>query len=189
MWELADVWPIYIKRECLRKLTLKGKRSFIYWNNQHVKESLLSCISIQFKCFIISTNLIVSIFFCFSCGYRSCWLFLCCFLVDADVFKQYEDSGWIWGTKAIMTTDGWRVRALRAPGVSCSRSQFTHSHVNEPSYIPSTCPLGAALRSPVSLQALLAAGIARPSVPLTSCNGSLDYTPTSSPVGFWSRLG
>lgn len=54
-------------------------------------------------------------------------------------------------------------------------------------HIPSTSPHGAAFGSPVPLQALLAAGIARPSVPLTSCNGSLDYSPTSR--GFLAAPG
>lgn len=123
-----------------------------------------------------------------SCSYRRLTLFgpsfTSCF---SSLCQDLHSSGRNWDKS---TTGEWRVRALRALDVSCSRSQFTYSHVNEPSYIPSTCPLGAALTSPATLQALLAAGIARPSVPHWRAVTALwIYTPTSSSGGLLAAPG
>lgn len=165
----------------------------MYWNKLYAKdwpyffifvEYLLSCIfSPQDKCFHWFKWLYL---ICF--GFRTCWTIFFFGGGGSNSGRIYNLCFWF--NKPL--TNDWRVRALRALEVSCSRSQFPpYSHVNEPSDIPRTCPLGAALRSPVSLQALLAAGIARPSVPLTSCNGSLNHSPTYSPVASgsgWVKL-
>lgn len=92
----------------------------------------------------------------------------------------------VWEQKLTELMIGGYERCAPSKCLLLSEAAPPHSHGNEPSYICSTCPLGAALRGTDS-------AIARPSVPLTSCNGSswITHKKTNSPVASgsgWVKL-